>query len=111
MLRLLIIIFALNTFAPPASGLIACKMMDSADMVSMNQSMDNVPDAEMNCSMHDGNSCNSTQCVTNCAVNSPPLAFGSVKDFNIDSLGIYPQSISQFLYRIFLPVNTPPPLV
>ncbi len=111
MLRILIIIFALNAFAPPATAAIACEMMDSADMVSMNQSVDSMPDAEMNCSMHDGNSCSSTECVTNCAANFPPLAFGSVKDFNFDSLDIYPQSISQFLYRIFLPVNTPPPLV
>jgi predicted lipoprotein with Yx(FWY)xxD motif len=111
MLRLLIIIFALNSFAPPASGLIACDMMDSGDMVSMNQNMDNMSGTVMNCSMHDGNSCNSTQCMTNCAANFPPLVIDSVKVFNIDSSDIYPQSISQFLYRIFLPVNTPPPLV
>ncbi len=111
MFRLFIIIFALNAFAPPASAFIACEMMDSAGMVSMNHNMDNISDAEINCSMHDGNSCSSTECVTNCAANFTPLVIGSVKDFNIDSLDIYPQSISSFLYRIFLPVNTPPPLV
>ena len=111
MLRILIIIFSLNAFALPASAFIACEMMDNTDMVSMNHSMDNMVDAELNCSMHDGNSCSSSECVTNCASNFPPLVISSVKDLNIASLDIYPQSISLFLYRIFLPVNTPPPLV
>ena len=111
MLRILIIIFSLSAFAPPASAFIACEMMESDSMVSMNHNMDNMTNSEMNCSMHDGNSCSSSECVTNCAANFPPLVIGSVKDFNIDSLDIYPQSISSFLYRIFLPVNTPPPLV
>lgn len=111
MLRILIIIFSLNAFAPPAMAFMACEMMDSADMVSMNHNMDDMSDAEMNCGMHEGDSCNSTQCVTNCAANSPPLVNSSIKEFNVDSQDIYPQSIFPFLYRIFLPVNTPPPLV
>jgi len=110
MLRILIIIFALNAFAPPASAVIACEMMDSTSMVTMDQ-MDGMSNTEVNCGMHEDVSCTSTQCVTSCAASTSPIVFNSVRNFNLDWLGFHSQYLTPPLYRIFLPVNTPPPLV
>ena len=110
MLRLFIFIFALNAFAPPATAAIACEMMDSTSMVAM-EKMVEMTDTETNCGMHEDVSCNSTQCVTNCATYASPIVFDSVQNFNLDWLDSHPQFLNSRLYRIFLPINTPPPLV
>jgi len=110
MLRILIIIFALNTFAPPATAAIACEMMDSASMVVMDQ-MDDMSNTEINCGMHEDVSCTSTQCITSCAIYTPLLALASANTFNIDWWNFHPQYFIPPLYKIYLPINTPPPLV
>ena len=110
MLRILIIIFALNAFAPPATAANACEMMDSTSMATMHQ-MDEMPSAEMGCGMHEDVSCNSTQCVTNCAAYASLIVFDSVQNFNINWFDSHPRYFNPRLYRIFLPINTPPPLV
>ncbi len=110
MLRILIIIFALNAFAPPAVAVIACEMMDSTNMVTMDH-MEEMSDTEMTCDTHEDVSCTSTQCVTSCAAYTSPIVFDSVQNFNLDWLGFHPQYLTPPIYRIFLPVNTPPPLV
>ena len=110
MLRIIMIIFALNAFAPPATAAIACEIMDSSSMLAMDQ-MDELPTTENYCGMHEDVSCNATQCITNCVTFTSPIFFDSLNNFNLEWLDSHPQFLNPPLYRIFLPINTPPPLV
>ena len=109
MIRLLILIFALNTFAVPATAMVACNTMygSSAEMMSTSNEM-----VKMNCNMSDakGMTCNSSQCVSNCAATVTPLLISNKPLLlNITDHTQY-QAGSIYYYTITLPVSTPPPL-
>lgn len=112
MLRFLILIFALNTFASPVSASIACEMMGSVDMVSMNHVMDESIDSEMSCNSNDASSsCVGTDCASSCFTSAPSVAFGSIQTLDFHLSSFYKESPPLFLYQLFLPVKNPPPLV
>ena len=112
MLRILIILFALNAFAPPAMA-VDCDMMHEMDMSSMSHDMTehNMLGHEMSCEMDQDNPCSSVQCITGCAANFPLPSLDDNKSFVIDLFGKLLKDNLLSLYEIVLPVNTPPPLV
>ena len=112
MLRFLIFIFALNTFASPVSASIACEMMGSVDMVSMNHVMDESSYSEISCDTNDtSSSCSGTDCASNCFTTTPSAVLGSVQTLDLHLMSSYKESPPPFLYQLFLPVKHPPPLV
>ena len=113
LLRLLALVFVLNTFAPAAMASVDCDMMSGADMSDMSHDMtsQSMSDGEMECSMDQDDSCNTSQCLTSCAASFPLLSLDSTKAFAADILGKHPKDNLLSLYEIYLPINTPPPLV
>ena len=112
LLRLLVFIFALNVLAPPAMA-VACDMMNDADMSSMSHEMpnQNMIDGEIKCSMDQDHSCNSTECITSCSASFPLLSLDIEKSFAVNTADNNAKDNLLSLYKIFLPVNNPPPLV
>ncbi len=113
MTRLLIIIFALNSFMIPISAqdMVVCDMMDGSSMPSSLMVVnDTMP--EMKCDLHEGVACTSIQCASSCTVASIislVSANGVVFFTNIEK--DRPQTRSAFFYNIIHPIHTPPPLV
>lgn len=112
LLRLIALIFVLNTFAPAAIASFDCDMMSDSDMAAMSHDMSDqsMSVIELECSMNQDDACKSTQCITTCAASLPLLSLESKKSFSIEILNNHPKDILQSLYKIFLPIKTPPPL-
>ncbi len=106
LLRLLVLLFALNAIAPVAMASVDCDMMNDMDMTSMTHDM-----SELDCCTDHDDSCNTKQCITSSSANVPLLSLDNVKNFAVDVLGKHPKDNLLSLYEIFLPINTPPPLV
>ena len=121
-LRFLVLIFALNVLAPPAMA-VPCEMMDHSDMSSMSHDMSSMShdmhnisghtmvDSEPNCHMGQNHSCSSTECMTACATSLPLVEIENIKIFVTAVISNNPRDNLLSLYKIFLPLNTPPPLV
>ena len=119
-IRLLVFIFALNAFAPPAMA-IPCEMMNHGDMSSMphaghdmsshQMSEKNMDHDKKHCHNDEGHSCGSIDCITACAANPPLLIDENLKKFPNKAISQHPQEYLESLYKIILAINTPPPLV
>ena len=117
MIRLLILILALNTFMVPASAARSCGVMDgsnnsmSMSTMSMSSSKTSMIDMDMSCEMPDGTTCSSIQCVSSCSAAIIPLpSFQKQITLIVAGRSQYQTGLAYF-YTLILPVNTPPPLV
>ena len=111
MTRFLILIFALNAFFTPVTAMGVCEMMDESNATLMSSVTDTM--SEMNCDMDAGTSaCSSLQCASDCETSTLSLIL--LSDNNHPTLVAsldQPHAGLVYFYTIFLPVNTPPPLV
>lgn len=119
-IRFLVLIFALNAFAPPAMA-IPCEMMNHDDMSSMTHaghdisshkmSEKNMDDHEKNCHMDLNHSCMSLECLAACTICLPLLTIDNYKNFSNKIISDHPKENLEPLYQIILAISTPPPLV
>lgn len=110
MIRLLILILALNTSMKPVSAMGNCDVMDESRMVMMSSS-DTSALSDMNCDMSDGAICSSVQCISSCAATIIPLSLSEKPLILIVAGHSQYQTGLAYFYTLILPINTPPPLV
>ena len=112
MIRILTLIFMLNTFMLPVSATEnTCKMMDGSSSAMMQNMTTTDKQSDMSCEMHDGVSCNSTDCVSSCAISIIPLPFSGNNSLINVANNLQAHAGFAYFYNIVLPIKTPPPLV
>ncbi len=108
MVRILILILALNAFIAPASAQAACGMDMSMGSVQMMQSSnadgDSMPSDDM--------ACCSLECISDCTYHFSPFSI-STESPAIQKVALFRPLVIAFipLSKLVLPINTPPPLV
>ena len=88
-----------------------CKMMgDSSSTMMQNMAISN-DQSDMSCDMHEGVACNSTECVSSCAISIIPLPFSGNDSLINFAANLQAHAGFAYFYKIVLPIKTPPPLV
>ena len=112
MTRILILIFMFNAFMLPVSAVEStCKMMGDSSSTMMQNMAISDKQSDMSCEMHEGVACNSTECVSSCAISIIPLPFSSNNPLINVAGNLQAHAVFAYFYNIVLPIKTPPPLV
>lgn len=106
MVRILILLIALNAFITPVSAGDVCEMMDSH---SEQTTSNNMPD--MDCTQCDDEICSTVQCSINCSKVLSSVLLFEKQPFIIVAGQHQPQAGFAYFYTLVLPISKPPPLV
>ncbi|WP_299874250.1 hypothetical protein [uncultured Cocleimonas sp.] len=114
-LRILILIFAFNAFIPSAvaMGMTGnCMQMEDANTEMVMSHTDSKSKMSMNCEMSDmDKSCSDILCASGCLASTTSYLFSDVSSIYHSTDIEQPKSDLAYFYKIYLVINTPPPLV
>ena len=110
MIRLFILILALNAFITPVSATGVCEMMDGSNPAMMASPMSGAM-VDMDCGMDTETACASVECTSSCSTVTFSQLVSEKQSFFIVAGNHQPLAGFAYFYKITHPVNTPPPLV